>query len=291
MLGQLKPHALLLSVLSMICVGCRNTPSPAVNPISASNTEINLPKGTIDLDPGGDWRAVGGAFADLGKAFSANQSIESTVVARLMNASGQPLQDGALELNLLFQTGSSLEGKQDAADGSELVITVPLSSSTDAYGESRSCIALDNGHTQFSYRAGLDEKNFVSYSNMASSREFHFLVNKYLCRALAAPFPCKGKKDGPKALPADMGKWKIRGAHVDLHSNSPARVEVSKFMLSTSGKSFDYASCAKIAPSNGLCCVGGKTTEWHCGVKPDGEGWHQVSGDCYHRETGGSCSD
>jgi hypothetical protein len=290
--GQSKVLFLFLSMLSVTCGGCRNA-SPAAEPkMASSNIEINLPKGTIELGPGGDWRAVGGAFADVNKAFPASQVTGATAEAQLMESGGQALRDGILELSLIFETGSSLEGKRDAANGSDLVIRIPLSSSADAYGESRSCIVLDNGHVHFDYRAGLDEKNFVSYSKMESSREFHFLVNKYLCRALAAPFPCRGKRDGPKLLPANMGQWKIRGAHIDLHSNSSAaKVEVSKFTLTTTGKAFDYATCAKIAPSNGLCCVQHKTTEWHCGGKPEGDGWHQVSGDCYHRETGGSCSD
>jgi hypothetical protein len=70
-----------------------------------------------------------------------------------------------------------------------------------------------------------------------------------------------------------------------------ARLEGSRLQLVSQDEAFDYARCAAIAPSNGLCCVGGRTTEWHCGEAPAGEGWHRVSGDCYHHGTEASCTD
>jgi hypothetical protein len=248
--------------------------------------------GKIELGPGGGWNGVGGAVKDISNAVPASQTIAATINARLMNAADVQLNDGAMDLNLTFESGSSLRGERDAADGAELEIDIPISSSGDAYGESRSCIVLENGHTHFSYTAGLDEKNFVPFAQMKSNRDFNFSVNKYLCRVLAAPFSCRSKaKTRQTQLPADMSQWRLRTARVELHGSSEAAALVTKFTSTTTGKPFDYATCAKIAPSDGMCCVAHKETAWHCGVKPEGKGWHQVSGSCYHRETGNSCTE
>jgi len=286
---SLRPHATALLLFAL--TGCHGAVSPAPQPNSQPNVQIGYPVGTIELKPGGGWNGVGGTLADAGKAIPASKSITAVANARLMNST-EELRQGAMDLNLTFQTGSSLEDKQDAAGGAELVIRIPLSSSADPYGESRSCLVLDNGHTHFSYTAGLDEQNFVPFAPMARARDFQFPVNKYLCRALAAPFDCRRKgKTRQTKLPSDMSQWKIRTVALNLHGPSAAKAEVSKLQLVSDNKPFDYATCAKVAPSDGMCCVAHKETQWHCGTKPEGKGWHQVSGSCYHRETGASCSD
>jgi hypothetical protein len=118
--------------------------------------------------------------------------------------------------------------------------------------------------------------------------DFHLLLNKYLCRALAAPFHCA---DRTVALPSVWSSWRVaEKASLTLSADAPARLQLSSAATNSNGIAFDPAQCAVVAPSSGICCVAHKTTEWHCGGTPAGPGWHQVSGECFHRETGGSCT-
>lgn len=177
----------------------------------------------------------------------------------------------------------------DSADvpKTEVTIRIPLSSTEDAYGESRACRVGKDGVRRLEFTAGLDEANFVTFTAAKDSHDYSFLLNKYLCRVLAAPFHC-GEKE--VALPKNWATWRMaRKASVRLSSDAPAAMRVSPVFLTSSEKAFDYQQCAVVAPSNGLCCVMGKETAWHCGGKPEGEGWHQVSGECWHRETGSAC--
>jgi hypothetical protein len=171
---------------------------------------------------------------------------------------------------------------------SHLTLRIPLSSTGDAYGESRSCTVTPAGD-ELTFTAGLDEGNFVPFAPAASAKQFHLLLNKYLCRALAAPFHCGGRT---VTLTESWTSWRLgRAASIELSSDLPAQMEVETSAVQSTGIAFDRARCAVVAPSNGICCVAGKTTQWHCGGLPVGRGWHQVSGDCFHRETGGSCKD
>ena len=72
-----------------------------------------------------------------------------------------------------------------------------------------------------------------------------------------------------------MRRWKIGAlSSIELTSEgAAAKAEASDILVTTSGKAFDYNTCAAVAPSNGLCCVQHRTTEWHCGGTPTGEGW------------------
>lgn len=227
-------------------------------------------------------------------AVRGDKQIDVDVRARLVKADAALKSGGDLMLTIISELDEP--GHSPFLPGQpRLFIELPLSSSGDAYGESRSCGVTKEGVPTFVFTAGLDEKNFVPFAAAESDREFRFSVNKYLCRAFAAPFKCQS---GPRVtteekLPSDMAHWKVGAiSFVRLDSKGePAKAEVSEIKLSSSGEPFDYATCAKVAPSNGLCCVAHKTTEWHCGGKPEGTGWHQVSGDCYHRETGGSCEE
>lgn len=168
-------------------------------------------------------------------------------------------------------------------------LRIPLSSTEDVYGESRSCSARSNGSVDLVFTAGIDEKNFVRFASSTDSQTFHLLVNKYLCRALASPFHCGSREI---TLPQDWAGWKVSSAmRVSAEPASSATLDLGRVELERTTIPFDRARCAAVAPSNGLCCVAGKTTEWHCGGKPAGSGWHQVSGECFHRETGGSCHD
>jgi hypothetical protein len=172
---------------------------------------------------------------------------------------------------------------------SHVTLRIPVSSTEDVYGESRSCKVRADGTYDLTFAAGMDEKNFLRFTPAEKAQELRLPLNKYLCRALAAPFHCAGREI---MLPEDWSQWRLASASsVLLTSDALAELAVSPVRLRQSGKAFDSASCAVIAPSNGLCCVAGKTTEWHCGGTPAGLGWHQVSGECFHRETGGSCTD
>jgi hypothetical protein len=258
---------------------------------AASSSQTHLPKTkTIEVRKGAEFadsvtnqRPVGG-----------DKDIEVSVRARLVKADAAPEREGDLMLTVISELDQP--GRSRLLPGPpRLIIKLPLSSSGDAYGESRSCEVSKEGVPTFIFTAGLDEKNFVPFAAAKSDREFRFSLNKYLCRALAAPFKCKGFAGPPTEvkLPAEMVHWKVGSdSFVQLDSKSAsAKAEVSEITVRSSGKPFDYATCAQVAPSNGLCCVQHKTTEWHCGGKPEGVGWHQVSGDCYHRETGGSCAE
>jgi hypothetical protein len=177
----------------------------------------------------------------------------------------------------------------DAGPSRHITLRIPLASTEDAYGESRSCTAAPGGGDLLTFTAGLDEDNFVRFASTDGDKQFHLLLNKYLCRALAAPFHC-GDRD--VRLPAAWASWRLgRRMSLQLSSDLPAQVEVVASALQPSRVAFDRARCAVAAPSNGICCVAGKTTQWHCGGTPAGPGWHQVSGECFHRETGGSCRD
>ncbi len=174
------------------------------------------------------------------------------------------------------------------ADGrpAEMSVRVPLASTDEAYGEERSCAVNASGAREMVFTAGLDEVNFMPFHTAREPRAFSFSLNKYLCRVLAAPFNCQGQT---VRLPQSPAAWTV-AEHRDvvLHSKSDAQMEGEPVEVAVGGR-FDAAQCAVIAPSNGMCCVAGKSTEWHCGGTPVGVGWHQVSGECFHRETGGSC--
>jgi len=226
---------------------------------------------------------------------SGAKEVEVSVRARLVKADRAPEHDGRLVLQVLsrFQDPTLRDGFPAPVD--ELNIRLVLSSVADAYGESRECSISHTGAAAFTFTAGLDEQNFVAFEAAKDERDFRFSLNKYLCRALAAPFRCDdafGRVSEVK-LPSVMSRWKVGVlSSIELDSKgAPAKVEASDIAITSSEKDFDYATCAAVAPSNGMCCVGHKTTEWHCGGTPEGPGWHQVSGDCYHRETGGSCSE
>jgi hypothetical protein len=169
-----------------------------------------------------------------------------------------------------------------------LTLRVPLANTGDVYGESRSCSIAPDGREELTFTAGMDEKNFMGFSPAGKDIGFHLLLNKYLCRALAAPFHCAGRT---VTLPSAWSSWQFaESASLTLSADAPAKLDLSRSATLSSGASFDPAQCAVVAPSNGMCCVAHKTTEWHCGGTPAGDGWHQVSGECFHRETGGSCS-
>ncbi len=170
-----------------------------------------------------------------------------------------------------------------------VTIRIPISSTEYPYGEERSCDRTDPAHPQLTFSAGLDEKNYIAWrSSNEPLHAFEFSLNKYLCRVLAAPFHCGGQ---PVRLSNDLSRWMLAPtAALTLSADGPATLRSTPVQLTGAG-SFDIAQCAVIAPSGGLCCVQGKTTEWHCGGTPAGEGWHQVSGECFHRETGSACKD
>lgn len=184
-----------------------------------------------------------------------------------------------------------LEFSLESADAPRDLVTVriPISSTEDAYGEERACKVRKDGLRELTFTAGLDEPNFVDFRAAKDAHGFSFLLNKYVCRVLAAPFHCGAQE---VALPKNWASWRMaRRADVRLSSDAAASMNVSPVFLTEGDKAFDFARCAVEAPSKGVCCVMGKTTEWSCGGKPQGEGWHQVSGECWHKETGGICSD
>jgi len=169
-----------------------------------------------------------------------------------------------------------------------LTLRIPLANTGDVYGESRSCSIAPDGSEDLTFTAGMDEKNFMGFTPSGKDLDVHLLLNKYLCRALVAPFHCA---DRTVTLPSDWSNWRVaESASLTLSADAPAKLQLSSAATISSGIAFDPAQCAVVAPSNGMCCVAHKTTEWHCGGTPAGEGWHQVSGECFHRETGGSCS-
>ncbi len=169
-----------------------------------------------------------------------------------------------------------------------LTLRIPLANTGDVYGESRSCSIAPDGHEELTFTAGMDEKNFMDFTPSGRDLDVHLLLNKYLCRALVAPFHCA---DHNVTLPSAWSSWRLaESASVTLSGDAPAKLDLSGAASVSSGVAFDPAQCAVVAPSNGMCCVAHKTTEWHCGGTPAGTGWHQVSGECFHRETGGSCS-
>ncbi len=178
---------------------------------------------------------------------------------------------------------------QNMASHARMTLRIPLANTGDVYGESRSCTVGADGGDQLTFSAGMDEKNFIEFAAANHDSAFHLLLNKYLCRALAAPFHCGTRT---VTLPRDWADWRLGGStSLRLSADAPAQASFSGAKPVVSGVAFDRARCAVVAPSNGLCCVAHKTTEWHCGGTPAGEGWHQVSGECFHRETGGSCTE
>jgi hypothetical protein len=176
----------------------------------------------------------------------------------------------------------------NSATPAQITLRIPLANTGDVYGESRSCTTLPDGTDQLIFTAGMDENNFVDFSPAERDASFHLLLNKYLCRVLAAPFHCGTRT---VSLPSDWSNWRLGGSGALLLSgDAPAKLSVSSASVTPHSTAFAADRCAVVAPSNGICCVAHKTTEWHCGGTPVGEGWHQVSGECFHRETGGSCS-
>jgi hypothetical protein len=213
------------------------------------------------------------------RGVAADVETEAVVQARLTQADGTHRGDAWLQIS----------AEADGAEPAHVMLRIPFSSTEDVYGESRSCKVQPSGAKELTFTAGMDEKNFLRFAAGKKTEEIRVLLNKYLCRALAAPFHCDGRE---VALPRDWSEWRLASStSVLLTSDAPAALEVTPVEIEQSGQAFDAASCAVIAPSNGLCCVANKTTEWHCGGTPAGAGWHQVSGECFHRETGGSCTE
>jgi hypothetical protein len=170
-----------------------------------------------------------------------------------------------------------------------ITLRIPLSNTGEVYGEARACKPAADGSLDLTFTAGMDEANYVHFAPSANETRTHFLLNKYLCRALAAPFHCNG---AATYVTGDWSQWRLGATSiVTLTSEKPASLSLGNVRVEAEAAAFDPASCKVIAPSNGLCCVANKTTEWHCGGTPAGPGWHQVSGECFHRETGGSCKD
>lgn len=177
----------------------------------------------------------------------------------------------------------------EADNGERAVIRVPLASTGEAYGEERTCRKDAGGREVLTYTAGLEERNYMRFEAAAEYKDFRFLLNKYLCRLLASPFHC-GERE--VRLTTAWGSWRLgREMHVDLLSAASATVDTTPVRVEVTEVPFDHERCAVVAPSGGFCCVGGKTTEWHCGGSPAGSGWEQVSGECWHRETAVSCHD
>jgi hypothetical protein len=189
-------------------------------------------------------------------------------------------------------TAELRSGEGDAATVQRVVARVPITSTEDAYGESRSCAVDAAGAREMIYTAGLDEANFVPFhTDAGDSHDFRLLLNKYLCRVLAAPFRCGGVAAAWPEAAREMKNWRIVSASVIVRTARPAEFEVGPIRIEPGTAAFDYGQCAAVAPSDGVCCVQGRTTDWHCGGTPVGTGWKQVSGECFHRETGGSCKD
>jgi hypothetical protein len=280
----------VLITLAFILSGCHRA-KPA-SPVEQASTQ-RFGSGPIEVKPP-DWSWQATHFdADAHPVAAANE-LAALVRARLITANNMPPNNGKLELTIALHPRVGVPDNQ-LPKPPFLFILIPLSGAVDSYGESRSCyIGTDGVPASYTYVAGLDEKNYIRFEPMASEREFRFSLNKYICRALAAPYSCSRPHEPPsmQSTPPDVSHWLIEFASVDLSStNSPARADVSDITLTSTGKPFDYTTCAKVAPSDGMCCIAHKETAWHCGTKPDGKGWHQVSGSCYHRETGASCTD
>lgn len=207
----------------------------------------------------------------------ATTEVFATFRARLTKA--DPMQKGDLTLFV----------SADAANGEHAIIRIPLASTGEAYGEERTCRTNPAGNRELVYTAGLDEANYVEFAAATDYKEFHFLLNRYLCRLLAAPFHCKGQS---VSLTAAWGTWRLgREMHVDLLSAASATVDTTPITTLVTTQPFDRERCASVAPSGGFCCVGGHTTEWHCGGTPSTAGWEQISGECFHRETPTACHD
>lgn len=213
------------------------------------------------------------------ESFSATHEVRASFQATLLKTAAGKRGEAWLEFSL----------ESPKAAGERVMVRIPLSSTRDAYGEERACRVGKDGRRELTFTAGLDEPNFVEFRAAKGAHDFSFLLNKYLCRVLASPFHCGGEE---VSLPKDWASWKMaRRADVRLSSDAAAEMWVSPVFVVAGEKAFDYGRCAVEAPSNGICCVMGRTTAWHCGGKPEGDGWHQVSGECWHRETGGSCSE
>lgn len=228
-------------------------------------------------------------------------------VAACAQTMQQPVQEVSPRMELWANLRAELTGVQTGAHGtawlivsaryvgkpasadkpSSVTLRIPISSTEDVYGESRSCNARGDRSLGLTFTAGMDEQNFMRFDRSGEPHDFHLLLNKYLCRALASPFHCGSRA---VSLPQDWAGWRIVSTmRVVTEPAASAGVHVDTLAIKTTATPFDRARCAVVAPSNGICCVAGKTTEWHCGGTPAGAGWHQVSGECFHRETGGSC--
>lgn len=235
-------------------------------------------------------RSAAGVSADrmtaIAEAQGAPQSeLTATFKARLTETQTKSRGEAWFVFTAEYHDGTSDQGQR-------IMGKIPIASTEEAYGEERSCSVNARGEREMVFTAGLDEDNFVAFLPSAGeAKQFQFLLNKYLCRILAAPFRCDGIATPLPSAAADMRRWRIVAAGVMLRSTAGSALELTPVVVTGGTVPFDYAQCAKIAPSDGLCCVQSKTTEWHCGGTPSGPGWHQVSGECFHRETGGSCKD
>ena len=261
----MRAYGIALLVLALVCGG-----GTAVAQGQAEPQVMSVPvDGLIPMGPEKIYAGIAGDRA-------------MTASFRVRLAEMSEGAEGALFLRY------SLRAKGVDGQPVQVSVRVPLASTDEAYGEERSCTVNAAGVREMVFTAGLDEANFMPFRTAGQQRAFSFSLNKYLCRVLATPFRCG---DQSVRLPQTMGAWTVAEQRdVVLHSKSDAQMEGQPVEVSVGGR-FDAAQCAVIAPSNGMCCVGGKSTEWHCGGTPVGAGWHQVSGECFHRETGGSCTE
>lgn len=227
-------------------------------------------------------RSGAGVRAAGGAGVAALSEAEISVKVRLTAADGKRRGEVWLSVSGENETGG-------AGGVARLTMRIPLASTEDVYGESRKCVVGRDGVRAFVFTAGLDERNFVPFAVGAKVKTVRLLVNKYLCRALAAPFDCAGER---VRLPGDWSKWRLGAtSSVALSSAGPAEMAATAPQVMEINRAFDPGSCPVIAPSDGVCCVSGKETNWHCGGQPAGAGWHQVSGDCFHHETGKACKE
>ena len=178
-----------------------------------------------------EMRSSPGHDAELGTngaAYTATHEVRAAMTLQLTTADAA--QGGAVYLEFSAKRGSA-----------EVLLRVPLAGSQNTPGEGRECTVAADGSRTLRFTAGVDTASFVTFAPAAKAKEIDLLLNRYLCRAQAAPFDCAGV---PVSLPERWDGWQLAGrAQLKMTSGAPATLKISPIVIAETAERFDHARC------------------------------------------------
>lgn len=164
-----------------------------------------------------------------GAAYTASHEVRAAMTLQLTTADAA--QGGAVTLEFTAKRGTT-----------DVLLRVPLAGTNAAQGEARECTVAADGNRSLRFTAGVEPANFMAFAPAAKAKEIDLLLNRYLCRALAAPFDCAGTA---VSLPERWDGWKLAGtARLTMTSGAPAVLKTSPVVIAETADRFSNAQCA-----------------------------------------------